>query len=91
MDVSQIPTVGRIVHFVASNVQIVNGDGSINPDVRAMLITAVGELDGQIFVNGMVFRNDVHDQKLPQPITEVTQVPRDDNHSLGTWHWPKRI
>ena len=75
-----VPTVGRIVHF------------AVGPDdVRAMLITAVGELAGRVVVSGMVFRNDYNDKKLIQPMTEVTQVVYDNESKPGSWHWPPRV
>ena len=88
---SRQPTVGRIVHFVASNIVITFADGSQGFDIRPMLITAVAEFAGetkQTFVNGIIFRSDMHDRIFKQPLTEVTQISQDDNHTVGTWHWP---
>jgi hypothetical protein len=84
------PIVGQIVHLVASDRVTTHADGSTSPDIRALLITAVGEYGNtdQLFVNGIIFRSDQHDPIFQQLMHEVTQIPQDDNGKVGTWHWP---
>jgi len=76
---TQRPTVGRIVHFVASDEAT---------DVRAMLI--VGLTSDPDVVTGQVYRQGFNDTLFVQPTTEVGVVRYDANCSKGTWHWPAR-
>jgi hypothetical protein len=92
VQVAVLPTVGRIVHFVASDTVIVAADGSKGPDVRPMLITGVFEVPEKgIVVNGSVFRQSLTDPRFIQPITELSGIEQDEaDHKPRTWHWPKR-
>jgi hypothetical protein len=88
---SPTPTVGRIVHYVASNTLVPGADGKTYPDIRAMLITSVTERDGNTLVTGQVFRAGQADQHILQMLWEVMDVPQDElEMKSGTWHWPLR-
>lgn len=86
------PTTGRIVHYVLE-------DGPAKWQVRPAIVVAPclerfpgsnytrDECQLQVFVDGS------NDFPISNPGGSVwrTSVPRDDNRTPGTWHWPARV
>lgn len=75
-----LPTVGRIVHFVAFGTP--NGEYPAGVH-RAALITAVGPPGARFAVSLAVFN--------PTGMFFVADVMSDETQQgEGTWHWPER-
>lgn len=94
----QIPTVGRIVHYVMS-------DGRSAGDHRPAIIVRVwGEeqvASGQLpesalgTVQLQVFTDGTNDESIDTAYTSgiawKTSVRHDELAGNGTWHWPERV
>lgn len=76
---SQVPSVGRIVHYVLP-------DGRSKGEVRPAIIIRVWS---QTCVNLQVFIDHTNDYPIPQ-VEDLwrTSVMEGDKDQLGTWFWP---
>jgi hypothetical protein len=78
-DPPAIPTVGRIVHYVAYGTP----GGEYKPEHRAAIVTYCDDPAGQIVSlcvlnpTGVFFNTDVQMDGRPSPVG-------------GSWHWPER-
>lgn len=75
----QIPTVGRIVHYIGS-VPDANGMVAAGP-CRAAIVTEVRDVEECSLT---VFHPEYG-------ATSYGQSRHDESKSIGTWHWPERV
>lgn len=79
---SQVPSIGRIVHYVSYGTP----GGEFTPECRAAVITEVAEMvtDAVPTVVGLCVLN-------PTGIFLNRGVPFSAEPQGGTWHWPERV
>ncbi len=81
--VPQVPSIGRIVHYVLAKVDCEKMEGKSRPGI----IVSVGDERDEP-VNLQVFTNGGHDD-LP-PVHWKRDVSHNEDRKPGTWHWPPR-
>lgn len=76
-DNKQVPSVGRIVHYVSGYTLLHHA---------AIIADIIEDLARAPYVNLAVF-----DVSQNPPCYAVKEVPYDANGTVGTWHWPERV
>lgn len=89
----QVPSVGRVVHYVSHGTPIQpDGTQAFTAQCRAAVVTEVGE-DGAVGLcvlnpTGQFFQRDCREAL---GTVDHKTTPPTVTYPGGTWHWPERV